>query len=258
VNPLLDIVRVTESTTGEITVPRRTALLASAWAAEAGSITAVDNTYDQLTIKAHKIVVLTKTSQELLDDAAFNVEAELTQDAGEAFGTGVGKAYIDGAGDASNQPTGLLDTAGVTGTVNTGAAGALTYAGLVDLTTSLKQAYLANSRFLLSVTTLGAIRKLVDSTGQPIWTAMAGSNPANILGYEYTIAEDMPAVAASAKPIVFGDFQSGYRAVRRKEISVKRLNELFAGNDQVGHLFTARFGGKVQDQNALRTQTVSV
>ena len=51
-------------------------------------------------------------------------------------------------------------------------------------------------------------------------------------------------MAANAFPIAFGDFQN-YWIADRMGRTVQRLNELYAGNGQVGFLATERVDGKV-------------
>ena len=54
----------------------------------------------------------------------------------------------------------------------------------------------------------------------------------------------MPELAASAKPILFGDL-GYYWVADRQGRSFKRLNELFAPTGQVGFLASERVDGKV-------------
>lgn len=54
----------------------------------------------------------------------------------------------------------------------------------------------------------------------------------------------MPTAEAGAKSVVFGDI--GYYWIGDREgISLKRLNELYAGNGQVGFLASKRLDGKL-------------
>ena len=54
----------------------------------------------------------------------------------------------------------------------------------------------------------------------------------------------MPAIAADAKTVAFGDF-SYYWIADRQGRSFKRLNELYAATGQVGFLASQRVDGKV-------------
>lgn len=61
----------------------------------------------------------------------------------------------------------------------------------------------------------------------------------------------MPAIAASAKTIAFGDF-SYYWIADRQGRSFKRLNELYAANGQVGFLASQRVDGKLILSEAIK------
>ena len=62
----------------------------------------------------------------------------------------------------------------------------------------------------------------------------------------------MPAIAASAKTIAFGDF-SYYWIADRQGRSFKRLNELYATTGQVGFLASERVDGKLILSEAVKT-----
>ena len=68
--------------------------------------------------------------------------------------------------------------------------------------------------------------------------------PDTILGSPVRTSAYMPAIAASAKTIAFGDF-SYYWIADRQGRSFKRLNELYAANGQVGFLASQRVDGKM-------------
>ena len=70
-----------------------------------------------------------------------------------------------------------------------------------------------------------------------------------ILGYPVVINQDMPAMTATYKPILFGDF-SHYYVRNVSGIEVVRLNELYAANGQVGFMAFLRFDGALIDAAA--------
>jgi HK97 family phage major capsid protein len=65
-----------------------------------------------------------------------------------------------------------------------------------------------------------------------------------LLGYPLFTSPYVPVVAADALPIAFGDF-SNYWIADRMGRTVQRLNELYAGNEQIGFISTQRVDGKV-------------
>lgn len=97
----------------------------------------------------------------------------------------------------------------------------------------------------LNDSTVKAIRKLKDGNGQYLWQpGITAGAPDMILGRPVRTSAYMPAIAAGAKTIAFGDF-SYYWIADRQGRSFKRLNELFAATGQVGFLASQRVDGKL-------------
>jgi predicted phage gp36 major capsid-like protein len=85
------------------------------------------------------------------------------------------------------------------------------YDDLIDLIDSLDPAYQGNAQFMLSQSSRKAVRKLKDTTNQPLWQpSIQAGVPDQLLGYGYVINQDMPAPAANAKSVLFGDFRQAY------------------------------------------------
>ena len=124
-------------------------------------------------------------------------------------------------------------------------ATAVTADELMDLFYSLKSPYRKNAVWILNDSTIKAIRKLKDSNGQYLWQpSLVAGTPDTILGRPVKTSTYMPAIAAGAKTIAFGDF-SYYWIADRQGRSFKRLNELYAANGQVGFLGSQRVDGKM-------------
>ena len=75
-------------------------------------------------------------------------------------------------------------------------------------------------------------------------SALDIGKPDTILGRPIYTSGYMPRVAAGQKVLVFGDM-SHYWIADRSSRTFKRLNELFAVNDQVGFMTTQRVDGKL-------------
>jgi len=89
------------------------------------------------------------------------------------------------------------------------------------------------------------VRKLKDQTGQYLWQpALTAGTPDTLLGRPVYTSAYMPAVAAGAKSIAFGDFKY-YWIADRQGRSFKRLNELYAATGQIGFVGSQRVDGKL-------------
>ena len=124
-------------------------------------------------------------------------------------------------------------------------ATAVTADEMIDLFYSLKAPYRKKSVWMLNDSTIKSIRKLKDTNGQYLWQpSLTAGTPDTILGRPVKTSAYMPAIAAGAKSIAFGDF-SYYWIADRQGRSFKRLNELFAATGQVGFLASQRVDGRL-------------
>ena len=154
------------------------------------------------------------------------------------------EAFINGNG--TGRPTGIFDAAngGVTGTTSAGAA-AIAFDDIVNLVYALKSPYRRNAAFLTHDTTVAALRKLKDTNGQYLWQpSLVAGQPDRLFGYPIYTSPYAPTIAASARSVAFGDF-ANYWIADRQGRTIQRLNEIYAGNGQVGFLVTERVDGKV-------------
>lgn len=215
----------------------------AAWIDENGAYTESDEAFGQAQLDAHKVGTIIKVSEELLNDSAFDLEDYITTEFARRIGDKEEEAFLTGNGTA--KPTGILnETGGGQVGVTTASATAITADELIDLYYSLKAPYRKNAIWILNDSTVKLIRKLKDSTGQYLWQAGIKDGEVNtILGRPYFTSTYAPAVEAGAKPIIFGDLNY-YWIGDREGVSLKRLNELYAGNGQVGFLASKRLDGK--------------
>lgn len=197
---------------------------------------------------------LIRVPLQLLQDSAIDIEAFLARRIGERIGRAVAGHIATGAG--TTQPVGVANETVGFGVGVTGATGnttTVTYDSLVDLEHSVDPAYRGSAQYAMNDLTLAAIRKLKDSQNRPLWVpSVAGGVPSTINGRPYTIDNKLPAPAANAKSILFGDFKTGYIARRVSGAQVLRLSERYADYLQVGFFGFARWDGVIQDAAAVK------
>jgi HK97 family phage major capsid protein len=197
---------------------------------------------------------LIRVPLQLLQDSAIDIEAFLARRIGERIGRAVAGHIATGAG--TTQPVGVANATVGFGVGVTGATGnttTVTYDSLVDLEHSVDPAYRGSAQYAMNDLTLAAIRKLKDSQNRPLWVpSVAGGVPSTINGRPYTIDNKLPAPAANAKSILFGDFKTGYIARRVSGAQVLRLSERYADFLQVGFFGFARWDGVIQDAAAVK------
>ncbi|WOC31882.1 phage major capsid protein [Caproicibacterium argilliputei] len=231
------------TTQHERKIPIATGHSTAQWTAENAAYTESNPTFGQKQIDAFKLTDLCRVSVELLQDSAFDIEDYLMNEFARAFGIAEEEAFCVGTG--TNQPTGIFTANGGTVGVTAAAQNAITADELISLVYALKSPYRRNAKFLMNDATISAIRKLKDSNGVYLWQpSLQAGEPDKLLGYDLYTSPYVPAMAADAYTVAFGDFKNywiGDRAGR----TVQRLNELYATNGQIGYVATERVDGKV-------------
>lgn len=193
---------------------------------------------------------VTRVSLQLIQDSGLDIEAFVGRKLGQRLGRITAQHVANGSG--SGQPQGVsAAAAGVTGAVS--ASPAITWDNLIDLEHSVDVAYRANAQYAFNDAALAILRKTKDSQNRPLWQPSLQSGvQSTINGRPYTIDNDLPAPAAAAKSIFFGDFNAGYVLRRVNGGQLMRLSERYADFLQVGFLAFLRLDGKLDDTSAIR------
>jgi len=236
--------RVIRTSSGERKIPVASQSVAAAWVEEGQPIPETNAKFSQVTLSAFKMGALIKTSTELLNDSAFDIQAFLAADFAKAFANLEEDAFINGDGDG--KPTGILhDTEGAPTGVTAASATGISADEIISLLYSLKAPYRRRAVFILNDATVAILRKLKDNNGQYLWQpALTAGTPDMIIGRPVYTCTFMPVVAAEAKTVMFGDF-SYYWIADRETRTFQRLNELFAATGLVGFIGTQRVDGKL-------------
>lgn len=261
-SPFRSIVNVKQIGTGEYSQPKRTQTSGATRVSEVGTRSETQNpAWGLLKISAPEMYAEARISMANLEDSAFNLEQELTQEFAEQFGVTEGAEIANGTGvgqilgflqaNAAGPGTPIAFTvSGSAATIADSAGGAN---GLIDLFYALKTGYSANGRWVLNRNTLGQVRKLKDTTGAYIWQpALTAGAPATILGAPYTECPDMPNQGANAFPIGFGDWKKAFLLVDRIDMSISRDPFTVANVGQVKFNARRRVGGQVVLGEAIR------
>lgn len=214
---------------------------AALWVEEGGQLTFGEGSFDQVSLDAHKLHVGIKVTEELLYDAAFNLEAYILEEFTMALANAEEDAFLNG--DGTNKPTGIFDSKkGGELSITTKTAN-ITSDELIDLIYSLKRPYRKNAAFILNDATIAQIRKLKDENGVYIWQpSLKEGEPDRLLGYPAYTSTFAPKAEKGKLAIAFGDF-SYYKIGDRGFRSFQDLKELFAGNGMVGFLGKERVDG---------------
>lgn len=199
---------ITTSGGENLQFPRTNAYSTGSVTAEAATYAESDPTFQSfLTLSAYKESVLFQVSRELLEDNGVDLMSYLALNIGQAIGYIVNSHLTTGTG--TTQPTGVVTSAGsgVTGT----ASATFDYGTIVDLFYSLDPAVRQSSSFAFMASTGGIkrLRKLVDTTGQPLWQpSVIAGQPDLILGKRIVENVAMADLSGGAIPVIAGDWNS--------------------------------------------------
>lgn len=196
---------------------------------------------------------------ELLQDSMVDIQALVQARLRTRIGRIQNKKFSIGTG--TGEPTGLTVAASVGRTGTTGQTLTIIYDDLVDMVDSVDVAYTDEAstppKWMTNQTLRKTLRKLKDTTGRPLWTpsydaGVAGGFVDQLMGYDVVINNDMPAPAANAKSLAFGQLGE-YMTRDAMQVTLFRFDDsAYIKLGQVGFLAWARAGGNLLDTNGVK------
>jgi HK97 family phage major capsid protein len=258
--PVRSLARVRQTAMRSIQIPKRTGTFAAAWVAEQGTKSETTGlTYGLEEIPTHELYALVDISNQMLEDSAFDMNAELAAEASEQFAVAEGAGFVSGNGVGKVE--GFLANAAATGGVQatvSGSAATIKDAngqanGLLLAKYALKTAYARNATWGLNRTTLGTVRTMKDGQNNYIWMpGVQNGAPNTIDGDPYVELPDMPSEGAGLYPVVYGDFRRAYTWVDRISMEMLRDPYTQATSGNVRFIVRKRVGGQVVLAEALQ------
>lgn len=219
--------------------------------------------YATLEIPAEEMEVEPWAYNTALEDADFDIEADITEEAGIGFGEGEAVAFVSGNG--IKKPRGFLTydvvanasyAWGKVGYVASGGAGAFASSNpadnLINLIHSMKSQYRNGATLLMADTTLAKVRQIKDGTG---FFYLFNQDPTGkfggfVLGVPVVIDDNMPAIGADSYSIAYANFKRAYRVVDRRGITLIRDNITAKGTTKFN--FRKRVGGGIRNFEAIK------
>ncbi|MGB7417885.1 MAG: phage major capsid protein [Erythrobacter sp.] len=264
ISPIRSLAQVVQTGTSGYRKLIATGGTASGWVSESALRPETDTpVFAEIAPPSGDLYANPAASQNMLDDAAFDIESWLANEIALEFARAEGSAFVNGTGN--NQPEGFLTAPTSTAADDVRNFGALQYipsgdadgfdaapdAKLIDLIHALKSGHRQGASFVMNSATLARVRKLKTTDGAFLWQpGLVEGQPDRLLGYPVVEAEDMPDVAADAFPIAFGNFRHGYLIAEHSATRV--LRDPYSNKPFVHFYATKRVGGQVLDSNAIK------
>jgi HK97 family phage major capsid protein len=233
VGPYLETSEVFQRDSGsDLRIPVLTAYSTASEYAAGSAISDSEPTYSSLLLQPTKQAFIVKLANELITDAGFDIEASIAENAGVAIGTRV-NALVHAA---------VTAVAGAGGTAGT--ATSITADELISLSFSVDgmARMLPGAGFMVNTSTLGAIRRLKDTSGQYILNPVVGG-PSTILGLPVYENPAVASIASGAKAVFFGHWPSV--KIAQTGLSTSVSSDAYFANDITGYRFTYRIAAGV-------------
>lgn len=212
--------------------------------ADSGRFTSVD-------LSGYLAGALTLIGKSVINNAAFPVTDFIISQMAESVAGFLEGELLKGAGTSG--ATGALNTSN---TMTAAAASAITADELIGLQARIKQAYQNNACWTMHPDTFTAIKQLKDGNSRYLLQDdFTGEFPFRLLGKPVYLSDNMPVIAAGAKPVLYGDYK-GLSVNMREDISIEALREQFATQHAVGIMSWFEFDSKVTDHQRLATLTM--
>ena len=249
-SPVLANARVFATQGGrDLVIPTLSSWGSAVTAAEGSAIGGTDPAFGQLVLKDHKYGQIVRVSNELLADQAVGLEGFMAELFARNVDQLVGPLYAFGTG--TTQPSGYASGAGSAITGGTGVAGAFTYNNLADAFASLDSGYQANAVWMMSPSAVGTLRKLTDTTGQPLWSAPVSADaPATLFGRPIAVDRHLSPVGVGGTSVVVLDPSAFAVRLADGGVIVDRSADAYFEYDQTGFRATVRTDSALLDADA--------
>lgn len=245
---------VIRTSNGDRKIPIVTSKGEASWIDEENQYALSDDAFGQASLGAYKLGTAIKISEELLNDSVFDLPSYIAREFARRIGVKEEEAFF--VGNGIGKPAGIFNATGGAENGVTTTTTSVTFDDVMDLFYSLRSPYRKKAVWVLNDSTVKALRKLKDGNGNYIWSpSVTAGTPDTILNRPYYTSCYVPELKAGNKCMAFGDF-SYYWIADRQGFSLKRLNETFALNGQVGFLATKRVDGRLTLSEAIKTLTV--
>lgn len=240
--------------------PRRTGGLTAYFVNENTALTQSQVAFDNVSLTAKKLAVLTLLSTEIAEDAVIAIADFVVNEIAYAFASKEDDCGFNGDGTSTYGGMRGLTVLAIDGSHNAGkytaASGHNTFATLdgTDLTGlmgTLPQYALSNAKFYCSqVAFATTFERLIAAAGGNSISTLDGAIQYRYLGYPIVISQKLPLITTTLTTkamLFFGDLTKAAAMGERRGVTIRRLEERFADTDQIGIMGTERFDINVHD-----------
>jgi len=193
---------------GNVAIPKISTSTAAAFIAEGGSVGNSEPDFAQVTMTPKLLANKVAVTRELMIQSDPSVEQLIRNNMVRIFSAKIDNVALKGGG--SNEPTGILGTAGIGDVSSGGTSGNanLSYGNVVDIMTEVSQdnALLGNLRWVTHPAVVGKLMQTLVAASTDSRMIMSG--PDSLMGYP--VVQTTQAPSSSPYSLIFGNFSDLY------------------------------------------------
>lgn len=202
---------VLDGLVGDITIPKHLTGNTVQWVDENGSATESNATFGQMSLKPKTVTANTELSRKFILQSSLSAEQFARSELLKAMMLGIDLAAINGKG-TGNEPTGILNTAGI-GAVEIGAnGGAPEWKHIVALESAIAAANadIGDLAYITNARVRGLLKTKLKADGVSGYIWQDGATPLN--GYRCAVSNQIPSnltkgtSANKCSPLIFGNW----------------------------------------------------
>lgn len=202
---------VLDGLVGDITIPKHLTGNTVQWVDENGSASESNATFGQMSLKPKTVTANTELSRKFILQSSLSAEQFARSELLKAMMLGIDLAAINGKG-TGNEPTGILNTAGI-GAVEIGAnGGAPEWKHIVALESAIAAANadIGDLAYITNARVRGLLKTKLKADGVSGYIWQDGATPLN--GYRCAVSNQIPSnltkgtAANKCSPLIFGNW----------------------------------------------------
>jgi HK97 family phage major capsid protein/HK97 family phage prohead protease len=180
---------------GNVDIPRQISATSAYWVGESGALTESEATFDKVSLRPKTVGALSKISRLMLLQSTPAIEMLARRDLMNVGAIALDLAALSGSG-TGNQPTGIVNQAGVASVVGGTNGANLTFDHLIALKYATKTANApqANAAYAMNSKSVGYLSSQKSSTGQYLWDPQGGltaGSPDKVKGSPYAESQQL-------------------------------------------------------------------
>ena len=210
--------------------------------------------YDTQTLLWRKFTGILPVTEELTEDSAINLWNDAVERFSRAYAVKEDELVFTNVAAGGRTKDGIVNATG-TKVVEVDDLASVTYDDFVDMLLGVPSMSARNGKWYLNRTMLSVAMKLKDENNVPLWMpAIAGGNPATILGKPYVETEVLPNTTeaeAGDGIVVFGDLKYSTLA-ERTDLKIKIFDTGSVGDPDEEDQDANQINLLTQDGQAMR------